>query len=257
GSDVDLVAVFDERTRSRPSAEKLARELAKGLTLDAPLYKVDFRLRPEGKNSPLAVEIGYLRSYLKERAEPWERMALTRCRMVWGDRALGSQTVRIVRSLIHGPIPRAAGYLLAMRNVMQRQRVRGKVIDLKVSAGGIADVEFIAQALALRRPGLMGKSTDAVLRACVSRRWISKSVGTDLRSGLAALRRLEMLVRLNGPTSASTLPSDMLTRTCLAVHQGFMREGDHHRELAATMRATRKAFRDSLRSVDPKVGRSS
>jgi glutamate-ammonia-ligase adenylyltransferase len=249
GSDLDLIVIFDQGICGRHTAEQVARDLAGGLSVDASLYTVDFRLRPEGKNAPLAVELGYLRSYLKERAEPWERMALTRCRIVWGDRPLGSRVIRTVRALAQGPIPRAYSYLLAMRNSMERQRVRGSEVDLKVSAGGIADVEFFAQAMALRRPGLMGRSTDAVLRACLKRGWVAKEAGAGLRSALDILRRSEML------TATSAWPSDELTRACLAAFQGFDREGDHRRSLRAAMRATRTVFRSALRSIDLKKRR--
>ena len=249
GSDLDVVCVFSERSCERARAEEFSRQLAATMAQVPPLYKVDFRLRPEGKNAPLAVEADYLASYLENRAEPWEQMALSRARIVWGDRRFGAGLLRKVRTKICGPLSRPAAYLLGMRGSMERQRVRDDAVDVKVSSGGIADAEFVAQALALADRDLMGLSTDETLRRSISRRMLKREVGTTLRTGLETLRAVEMVIRLSASGAGSIMPSDQASVSCIAAALGFEDGKAFKRALASTMRANRSAFRSALRSL--------
>lgn len=255
-SDLDLICVYDERTCGRDEAERLSRNLATEISATLSLYTVDFRLRPEGKNSPLAVEVGYLTSYLADRAEPWERMALSRARIVWGDRIFGARVLRKTRKWLATPIPGLGAYVRRMRTAMEGERVRGEVIDVKVSAGGVADPEFVAQALALRSPDLLGLSADQVLQKCVTRRRIDRTTGSILREGLNRLRSVEFLVRLNSATSTSVLPMDVLVRACVATAMDMKGEKQLMKMISAVMRSNRRAFRAAVRTIDTQEKRN-
>jgi glutamate-ammonia-ligase adenylyltransferase len=248
GSDLDLVIVFDERRCERSNAESCARALIKGFGTAPSLYKVDFRLRPEGQNAPLAVELQYLRWYLGSRAEPWEFMALSRMRLVWGDRKVASAALRHLRTAVEERSPYSPFYIRKMRSEMEMQRVKKGEIDLKVSSGGIADVEFVAQSTAVRNTELMGLSTRAVIRNAVKRRLLLRSVADPLTEGLLYLRHLETLVRLQSATPLSVLPSDLQVLRSLALGAGFADEKVLLRRTNEIMQQTRKAFRAALTS---------
>ena len=68
---------------------------------DGQLYAVDMRLRPSGNKGPVAVSLGAFRRYHAEAAWTWERMALTRARVIAGPAAL--------RARIEAAIERGAG----------------------------------------------------------------------------------------------------------------------------------------------------
>ncbi len=80
-ADIDLLFVADSAAvKKGDAAEKAASAIMRRLSEVSErgrLYEVDARLRPEGRNSPLVVELGAYRKYLKERASLWERQSLT------------------------------------------------------------------------------------------------------------------------------------------------------------------------------------
>jgi glutamate-ammonia-ligase adenylyltransferase len=79
GSDLDLVFVF--RGGERSQAEWFVKRLTERLR-STRTYETDLRLRPEGRNSPLASSIEYLKQYLEERGLLWERQSLVKARIV-------------------------------------------------------------------------------------------------------------------------------------------------------------------------------
>ncbi len=249
-SDLDLISVYDGRFCDRDEAERFTRTIGTEISATLSLYKVDFRLRPEGKNAPLAVEVAYLSSYFADRAAPWERMAISRARIVWGDRRFGARLLRSLRKWSTVPVPGLSVYIRRMRMIMERERVKGEDLDVKVSAGGIADPEFLAQALALSVPDLQGLPTDQVLQKSMTRRRLDRSFGTTLRTGLDLLRSVELLVRLNSAASTSAIPTDPQVRACMAVALGLKDERQLMKTVSAAARSNRRAFRAALRQIE-------
>ena len=115
GSDLDLILVYDaagvEASEGpRPLAARawyarLAQTLVTGLTApmaQGRLYEVDMRLRPSGRQGPLATSLAGFRDYQREEAWTWERLALTRARPVAGPGDL-SDELDVLRTEILGP----------------------------------------------------------------------------------------------------------------------------------------------------------
>jgi glutamate-ammonia-ligase adenylyltransferase len=185
GSDLDLVLVYDHPPeveessggqRRLPAASyfaKLAQAFVAALTApgaEGRLYEVDMRLRPSGSKGPVAVSLAAFRRYHAESAWTWERMALTRARVVAGPPRL----VRDVRRAIQEALvmPRAGDPLAdarAMRARMLRDLPPEGPWDVKAMRGGLTEVEFVAQALQLAaaptRPAVLKGQTRACLAA--------------------------------------------------------------------------------------------
>ncbi len=165
GSDLDLMLIYDhpaEVTESRgarhmpvsqwfvrASHAYVAAVTAPGV--DGPLYQVDMRLRPSGNKGPVAVSLGAFRRYHAEAAWTWERMALTRARVVAGPPALRSRIeAAITEALAHAGEPaRIRADAAAMRARMLRDLPPDGYWDVKLRAGGQIEVEFMAQVLQL------------------------------------------------------------------------------------------------------------
>ncbi|MCL1080608.1 MAG: bifunctional [glutamate--ammonia ligase]-adenylyl-L-tyrosine phosphorylase/[glutamate--ammonia-ligase] adenylyltransferase [Shewanella psychromarinicola] len=122
-------------------------------TTSGELYEVDMRLRPSGASGLLVSEIEHFGAYLQQEAWTWEHQALVRARFVFGDYSLAgrfselrSQVLQIERDKVV-----LAKAVRDMRIKMREHllRVEPGQFDLKQSAGGIADIEFIAQYLVL------------------------------------------------------------------------------------------------------------
>jgi glutamate-ammonia-ligase adenylyltransferase len=116
------------------------------------LYEVDLRLRPSGKKGPVAASISAFASYFEGEADFWEHLALSRARVLTGDEALSEQLTGIIGRLIAAPREerRVRAETAEMRSLMAKEKPGASKFDVKDWPGGLVDLEFIAQCLALR-----------------------------------------------------------------------------------------------------------
>ena len=169
GSDLDLIVIYDAEGVAasdgpRPLASRAwYARLAQGLVtaLSAPmargrLYEVDMRLRPSGRQGPVATALGAFRDYQREEAWTWERLALTRARPVAGPPGLMADVEALRREVIERGLDpeRIAADTADMRRRLAEARPRRGPWDMRGGPGGLQDVELFAQARALadRRP---------------------------------------------------------------------------------------------------------
>jgi glutamate-ammonia-ligase adenylyltransferase len=118
-------------------------------TAEGELYPVDMQLRPSGSAGPVAVSIAAFESYYEHEAETWEFLALTRARVVWAssDAFAAEAGAAVERALRRPRDPvKLARDVAAMRALMTKERPASGFWDLKLSPGGLVDIEFAAQA---------------------------------------------------------------------------------------------------------------
>jgi glutamate-ammonia-ligase adenylyltransferase len=115
------------------------------------LYEVDMRLRPSGNKGPVATRIKSFEKYQQEEAWTWEHMALTRARLVCGDRELISEAERIIADVLlsKADAQKIAKDVSEMRALIEQEKPPASIWDLKLIPGGLIDIEFIAQYLRL------------------------------------------------------------------------------------------------------------
>ncbi|TAJ69997.1 MAG: bifunctional [glutamine synthetase] adenylyltransferase/[glutamine synthetase]-adenylyl-L-tyrosine phosphorylase [Phenylobacterium sp.] len=119
-------------------------------TAEGQLYEVDMQLRPSGTKGPVAVSFAAFDHYYQGEAETWELLALTRGRVVW---ATSDAFAADAQSAIEAALrrPRDAGKtardVREMRQLLEDERPPKGDWDLKLSPGGLVDIEFAAQFL--------------------------------------------------------------------------------------------------------------
>ncbi|MFJ5339233.1 bifunctional [glutamate--ammonia ligase]-adenylyl-L-tyrosine phosphorylase/[glutamate--ammonia-ligase] adenylyltransferase [Pectobacterium sp. CHL-2024] len=118
------------------------------------LYEVDARLRPSGAAGMLVSTIEAFDEYQRNEAWTWEHQALVRARMVYGESGV-QQTFESIRRSILCAERDAETLRTEVREMREkmRQHLANKdkaLFDIKTDAGGITDIEFIAQYLMLR-----------------------------------------------------------------------------------------------------------
>ncbi len=164
-SDVDLLYVYGsdrepaQLTRGLTCSlgafyTQLAQRVTAALgeaTQEGSVYRVDLRLRPEGKQGRLVISLEAFAEYLRERAAPWERLAFIRAQCVGGDRTVGNRFLEIARAYAFGPPlgPDDLAHLRQIKAQIDRQvSERGqRHTHVKLGLGGIREIELIAQAL--------------------------------------------------------------------------------------------------------------
>ena len=111
------------------------------------------RLRPSGSSGILVSHIEGYRDYQLRQAWTWEHQALIRARAVGGDRRLMQRFEQIRREVLAAPRnkEKLRSDVLHMRERMRRELLKPESgrFDLKHSAGGIVDIEFLVQYLVL------------------------------------------------------------------------------------------------------------
>ena len=180
GSDLDLVFLHDssgeiQRTAGPQVVEngifflRLVQRLVHVLTVHSAagrLYEVDTRLRPSGKGGLLVQSIEGFADYQRTDAWTWEHQALLRSRAVAGNAGLRQRYESLRIELLRHAVRRDSlrGDVRSMRERMRTELSKSKPgeFDLKQDAGGITDVEFLAQYWALlwaeNRPELVAYS---------------------------------------------------------------------------------------------------
>jgi glutamate-ammonia-ligase adenylyltransferase len=214
-SDLDLALIYDfdrdnpESDGARPLHAvqyytRIAQRLISALTVATRrgrLYEVDMRLRPSGRQGPVATQLGSFIDYQDKEAETWEHMALTRARVVAGDPGLGAQASQAIRAVL----TRRRGETLArevydMRNLVARVKGEADPWDLKLAAGGLLDIEFLAQYLVLRdaarAPELIGASTFGVIETASRRGLLAAEDGGVLMDAHRLLTNVTQMLRL-------------------------------------------------------------
>ncbi|MFN2598260.1 MAG: hypothetical protein ABR563_13860, partial [Pyrinomonadaceae bacterium] len=222
GSDLDLVCVFDPHVP--PPVAPLTREqfyarlvelmttALSSLTREGHLYRVDLRLRPDGKNGALAQSAQGFAEYVARRAQIWEWLAYVKLRAAAGDLELGRAVEAGARRTIH---ERARGVdreelrreTRRVRERLERERASraSHAVDIKFAAGGMLDVYFAARYLQLRddvRDEGADRSTFSTLSRLRDAGSLSSSDFDALGEGYASLRSLDHALRLAAGRSA-------------------------------------------------------
>jgi glutamate-ammonia-ligase adenylyltransferase len=171
-SDLDLVFLHDshgerqETEGARPGATpsidnqlffvRLAQRIMHLLTMHSAagrLYEVDVRLRPSGKGGLLVTSIGAFAEYQQREAWTWEHQALLHARAVAGASRLRADFESIRLEILANHVKRESlrTEVRNMRERMRKELSKGATgrFDIKQDAGGVADIEFLAQYWAL------------------------------------------------------------------------------------------------------------
>jgi glutamate-ammonia-ligase adenylyltransferase len=165
GSDLDMMTLYRARDPAAASevkgwdaasfygrfTQRLIAALA-SQTAEGCLYEVDMQLRPSGTKGPVAVSFAAFQSYYADEAETWEHLAMTRARVVWAtSAAFARDAAQAIEKALRQPRDRArtARDVREMRCLLERERPPKGSWDLKLSPGGLVDIEFAVQFLQL------------------------------------------------------------------------------------------------------------
>jgi glutamate-ammonia-ligase adenylyltransferase len=161
-SDIELLFLYDGagQTDGHESIavgefyNLLGREVSRSIEAKQEgIFRVDPRLRPYGKNSPLACTAQTFEQYYGQEgdAHSFERLALVRMRTIAGDESLGKRVETLRDRLIYdNPQSIRLEELWDMRRKQYRQKQRGDTFNAKYSSGALVDVEYTAQILQVR-----------------------------------------------------------------------------------------------------------
>jgi glutamate-ammonia-ligase adenylyltransferase len=175
-------------------------------------------------------------------------MALTRARPIAGDPSLMAEAAEAIRQVLTMPRNPAEVFreVREMRGLIAKEKGEGDVYDLKLAAGGLTDLDFVAQALQLahaaEHPGLAGLPTGETLAFAAGHGLLAPADAAALREAHGLLGDLLHWQRLTieGPFDAQTAPKAIKLR--LASVAGLPSERALKERLVETQRRVRRVF---------------
>ncbi|OYU40311.1 MAG: glutamine-synthetase adenylyltransferase [Pseudorhodobacter sp. PARRP1] len=165
GSDLDLIMIYDaagvensdgkRALAARAYYARLTQAMVTALSAqmaEGRLYEVDVRLRPSGRQGPVATSITSFRDYQMTEAWTWEHLALTRARVLAGAPDLAAEVEALRREIIalKGQGASVCKDVAEMRARLADAKPGAGGWDAKFGAGRMMDIELLAQTLALQ-----------------------------------------------------------------------------------------------------------
>ncbi|HZO80836.1 MAG TPA: bifunctional [glutamate--ammonia ligase]-adenylyl-L-tyrosine phosphorylase/[glutamate--ammonia-ligase] adenylyltransferase [Candidatus Binataceae bacterium] len=246
-SDLDLIFVYHDRGEvaegSRVAASKIVQRMIAVLearTREGYAYKIDLRLRPSGNAGPLVASLDGFREYHRTSSAVWERQALVRARVIAGEPELAAEVEAARREFVFGRGLNAAevGEIATMRARIERElgadgRDR---INIKQGRGGLVDVEFLTQMMALRYghryPELASRATVELIRGIGACGLLDRAAAAQLETDYRFLSLLENRLRIETDQPAWAFAIDTESLRHLAHRMGYEGEGGAARLLA-------------------------
>ena len=269
-SDIDLIYIYDqdgdtagdEIGRGRISnqeyfakAVRTIYALMGDVTEYGFVFRVDLALRPNGNSGPPAVSLGALEEYLHVQGREWERFAWLKSRVVARLGCADDASVQALRSVVMPFVFRR--YL--DYNVFDSLRILHRQIrdhaskrstgrperanDVKLSRGGIREIEFTVQVLQVVRggqfPELRTRPTLSALPRLVKAGLMPAATADALAAAYDFLRRVEHRIQYLDDQQTHVLPTQDQDLAWIASAMGyaqvaeFLHQLDAHRELVA------------------------
>jgi glutamate-ammonia-ligase adenylyltransferase len=272
-SDIDPIFLYRNAPRFVGAKDptqyllKLAEMVVKALSEPMRrgiVFRVDMRLRPEGRLGALARSVSSALHYYETWGEPWERQAMLKARPCAGDLQVGEQFLERLQAWLYRPSLSETDFaeIVRLRERAEAQaRARNAYeTDLKNGWGSIRDIEFSVQALQLmlggRLPRLRTPATLDALQRLKHARILAPDAARALQDAYAFLRTVEHRLQLQFGHQTHLLPTDPKARTRLAKLMGFA-DPDAFEQALAHHRAVARAFREqTLRTSQSSVGSS-
>jgi glutamate-ammonia-ligase adenylyltransferase len=225
-SDVDLMFVYTGAHRELfQRAAAAFTEMLSTYTAEGLCYRVDLRLRPDGRYGEICQSLAGAKRYYENRARDWELQMLIKARVSAGDPEPGRELLMFVDPLIYS----STLDFQATESVSEaRERIHDKLLqrseraglDVKLAPGGIRDVEFLVQCLqrlhGAREPWVRHGGTRMALFRLRGKELLSDPEYRRLDSAYEFLRHLEHRLQIQEDRQTHTLPSDMEALDLLA-----------------------------------------
>lgn len=198
-SDVDLLVVVHER-----DIESVTR---KTFTLNqafaqSGLFKLDFRLRGEGASAPLVQDVASYRKYFSDRLAPWERIAMMKSALWYGDERVGERFFGALQEQLDRPFTAAQiDELVSVRNKIESLVPKNvQALETKRSAGGRYDIDYLSAigSFLTGESADPGKNTSQRLDVLADAGTLTEKERTDLASALDLYRCVDYLMELQG-----------------------------------------------------------
>jgi [glutamine synthetase] adenylyltransferase / [glutamine synthetase]-adenylyl-L-tyrosine phosphorylase len=239
-SDLDIIYIYngqgmtngEKSITNREYFSKLGQKIILILTTqtrEGYVYKIDTRLRPSGNAGPLVTSLDAFMSYHSTESQIWERQALTKARVCYGEPQLKEAVEHVVEQAVYGTgaeqMVRSEIHRLRMRMENELAKETTGSYNIKTGRGGMVDVEFVVQYLQLKHGLLYAdirtSNTLQALEAMKDQGILAQEDYQALAEGYRFLRRLENRLRIINDYSMNDLGGSLKYLNKLARRLGY------------------------------------
>jgi [glutamine synthetase] adenylyltransferase / [glutamine synthetase]-adenylyl-L-tyrosine phosphorylase len=232
-SDIDLIVFYDEgQTIKNKNYSELLTEViylfiesASSITSSGFIFRVDLRLRPDGRNSPLCRSINEYLSYYESRGEDWERQMLIKAGFIGGNLNLYNQFINYLSPFIF-PSSFSTSPTEQIKKLKNNiERSLGDEENIKLLPGGIRDIEFSIQALQLINGGRLKElrtgNTLKSIDVLEENKLLTNSEADILKNAYRIYRKIEHYLQLMNDKRTHTIPADNEMISKISTYLGF------------------------------------
>jgi len=220
-SDIDLILFteYNLQISNNLNTNKVYEEVVKlfinkssEISPQGDLYRIDFRLRPYGRNSELVNTLSEYLYYYEHQSEFWERQMLIKSSFVSGSKKLFNKFYEYIQNLIY-PKTFFSSPVDKLKYIKNSIEIRLKdEVNIKLSSGGIRDIEFSVQALQIFNGGkdkeLREKNTLKALNKLFKKKLITKDEFKSLKSNYILFRKIEHFLQLMNNLQTHHIPDN-------------------------------------------------
>jgi len=223
------------------------------------VYRVDFRLRPDGKNSSLCGSINDYLRYYESRGEDWERQMLIKINFCSGDQQLYHRFTNYINRFVY-PASFTQSPINQIRKMKENIERRSLAKDnVKLFFGGIRDIEFSVQALQMINGGnnkelRSGNTLDAI-NLLSGYKILSLSEAEIYTTSYIFYRRIEHFLQLMNNNQTHLIPTEGEILEKLSRYTGFKDSVVFKNKLADFRNKVRTVFNTIL--VENKISKNS
>ena len=233
-SDIDLMFVYgaDGETAGGPDGRlengaffaRVCRDVVARIeeaTDEGYAFRVDLRLRPEGRMGAVAMSLDAYAAYHRERAELWERQALLKARACAGDADVGTRFMAWATATVYRPgvdervLPAIRDMKRQIDRALRGRDAEGSARNVKLGRGGIREIEFFDD------PWLRERNSLKALFRLTERGYLAPDLGRRLSHALVHLRTVEHRLQIVHEFQTHTLPDDPVELGRLARRVGI------------------------------------
>jgi len=251
-SDIDLIIFYDKESKignryySEILSETIQLFLEKCSSSEVGfLYRIDLRLRPDGKSSSVCRSLREYLDYYESRGNDWERQMLIKAGFLGGSEKLYSKFTNYIDNFIYP----ASHYVSPIEQMKKLKQIIEREIDgednIKLIPGGIRDIEFIVQALQLLNGGknesLKTGNTLAALKKLKQAILLTKNEEDNLRAAYILYRKIEHFLQLMNNAQTHTIPVSGEIAEKLSFYLGFKDLNEFKEKI--------KEFREKVRLI--------
>jgi glutamate-ammonia-ligase adenylyltransferase len=252
-SDIDLMFVYSGDPNTDGEFFKVAAnrltEMLSTYTQEGLCYRVDLRLRPDGRFGEICQSLEGAKNYYASRGRDWELQMLIKARIAAGDRRPARDLLEFVEPLIYKTttdfstieaVSETRARIHEKLRLEKQRSAKPRGADVKLSKGGIRDVEFLVQCLQRlhggREPWVRHGGTLLALSRLRDKELLSPLEYARLASAYQFMRHLEHRLQFDEDRQTHTLPEneeelDLLARKMpygLFNAEALERELDQH-----------------------------